>query len=351
MPDTVAGLQQPGTNDEGEMAESNPSDSRPAARKDEPMKPFALIVMLAVLVSGPTGLSAQAPARTAITVAPIASTDMATLYYAVQQGWFEKAGLDVTIQQAPTGAAAMTAVVGGAAQIGYTNTLALTTAHGKGIPVTLLSAGAQYRTAIPHAVLLVASDSQLKTAKDLEGHVVAVAGLHDLLGVSTATWIEKNGGDPSKVKFVEIPPATMQAALESKRVDAAAIYEPFLSAATRAGTAKVFAKPYDAIALSFLTGAWFGLAPWISQHRDAAITFARVLDQAATYVNAHYDDLVPLLVTVTKLPPETLHNMVKVYVPPKLDPSTLQPVVDVAAKAHEIAASFRAADMVLPGVP
>jgi NitT/TauT family transport system substrate-binding protein len=314
------------------------------------MKIRAWLIALCALLAVGSGASAQ-PARTSIVLVPIASTDMAEAFYAVQQGMFEKAGLDVTIQQAPSGAAAVTAVLGGAAQIGYTNSLGVTLAHAKGIPVVLLAPGALYRTAIPHAVLLVPADSTLKTAHDLEGRTVAVAGLHDLLGISVVTWIDKNGGDPAKVKFVEMPPATMQAALESKRVDAAASYEPFLSAATRSGVAKVFAKPYDAIGLSFLTGAWFALAPWVNEHRAAAIAFARVLDQSSQYVNGHYDELTPLIAGFTKLPPETLRSMVKLYTPPGLSAAALQPVVDVAARAHEIPASFAAGDMILAGVP
>jgi NitT/TauT family transport system substrate-binding protein len=310
-----------------------------------------LICALCALLAFGVGASAQTPPRTSIVLVPIASTDMAEAFYAVQQGMFEKAGLDVTIQQAPSGAASMTAVVGGAAQIGYTNSLALATAHGKGIPVVALSPGALYRTAIPHAVLLVPTDSPLRNAKDLEGHTVAVAGLHDLLGISVVTWIVKNGGDPTKIKFTEIPPSSMPAALEAKRVDAAASYEPFLSAAVHAGTAKVFAKPYDAIGTSFLTGAWFALAPWVNEHKAAAITFARVLDQASQYVNGHYDELTPLIASFTKLTPETLHNMVKLYTPPGLKAADLQPVIDVAARAKEIPAPFQAADLILPGVP
>ena len=315
------------------------------------MRIRAVLVLLCALLALGTVASAQTAPRTPIVLVPIASTDMAEAFYAVQTGMFERAGLDVTIQQAPSGAAAMTALVGGAAQIGYTNSLALATARGKGIPVVLLSPGALYRTAIPHAVLLVPSDSPLRTARDLEGHTVAVAGLHDLLGISVVTWIGKNGGDPTKVKFVEMPPSTMQAALEAKRIDAAASYEPFLSAAVHAGSAKVFSKPYDAIGLSFLTGAWFALGPWVNDHRAAAIAFAKVLDQSSQYVNGHYDELTPLISSFTKLSPETLHDMVKLYTPPGLKAADLQPVIDAAAKAHEIPAPFQAAQMILPGVP
>jgi NitT/TauT family transport system substrate-binding protein len=276
---------------------------------------------------------------------------MVGVYYAVQQGWFAQAGLDVTLQQAPSGAAATTAVVGGAAQIGYSNTLALSTAHAKGVPIVLLSPGAQYRTNIPHAVLVVASDATFKTAKDLVGKTVAVAGLHDLLGISTVAWLTKNGVDPASVHFIEIPPATMQAALQAHRVDGAAMYEPFLSAATQSGNAKVFAKPYDAIGLTFLTGAWFAMDSWASTHHEAAVKFAQILDRASTYVNGHYDDLIPLITQVTKLPPETLQHMVKMYTPPKLQAGSIQPVIDTAVAAHEIPSTFHASDFILSGVP
>lgn len=276
---------------------------------------------------------------------------MVALYYGVQQGIFERAGLDVTVQPAATGAAAMTAVVGGAVNIGYTNTLALTIARAKGIPVLLLSPGAQYNTNVPHAVLIVAADATLKTAKDLEGRTVAVAGLHDLLGVSVVAWLEKAGIDSGKVKFVELTLGTMLSALQSKRVDAAVSYEPFLSAATGSGAAKVFAKPYDAIGPAFLTGAWFALEPWIAQHRDAVLRFAALLGQTAQYADNHYDELVPLIASYSKLPPETLRKMVKVNVPPTLTAAMLQPVIETAAKYREIPASFRAQEMILPGVP
>ena len=316
------------------------------------MNPFVKLIAAGILIltSGAAALAQPAP-RTAIVLAPIGSSDMAAAFYAVQQGMFEKAGLDVTIQQAATGAASMVAVLGGGAQVGYGNSLALSTAHAKGIPIVLLSPGAQYNTNAPHAVLIVAADSTLKTPKDLEGHIVAVAGLHDLLTVSVNLWMEKSGVDASKVKFVEMPPGSMLPALQAKRVDAAVSYEPFLSSAVGTGAAKVYAKPYDAIGNGFLTGAWFTLGPWASQHREAAIRFAQILDQASQYVDAHYDDLIPLISQFSKLPPETLHKMVKVVVPPTLTAAALQPVVEAAVRAHEIPASIRAGEMIFPGVP
>jgi NitT/TauT family transport system substrate-binding protein len=308
------------------------------------------LTLLAVASTAAKGL-AQTATRTAIVVAPIASPDCAPVHYALQQGMFGAAGLDVSLVPAPSGAVAMTAVVGGAAQVAYSNILAMSIAYSKGIPVRLLAPGAQYRSTTPYVALLAPRDSTLRNASDLDGRTVAVGGLHDLLTVSVEAWLEKSGVDPTKVKFVEMPPSTMQAALEAKRVDAATTYEPFVSAAVNSGIAKVIARPLDAVGSGFLTGGWFALGPWVNDHRQGAMAFARVLDGASQYVNTHYDDLLPLMADISKLSPETLRHMVKLYVPPKLDPAAVQPVIDAAAHAKEITASFHASDMIQAGVP
>jgi len=179
---------------------------------------------------------------------------------------------------------------------------------------------------------------------------LAVTGLHDFLTVAVSLWLTKNAADPARVKFVEMPPGTMLPALAAKRIDAAVSYEPFLSSALGTG-AKVFGKPFDAVGTGFISGAWFALGPWANAHRDAVIRFARILDQASQYADAHYDDLIPLIATFSKLPPETLHQMVPDHVPPTLTATAVQPVIDAAARAHEIAAPFPAAEMIFPGVP
>ena len=316
------------------------------------MKRIALLTAIGLALAGfaPARAQTPAPPLLPVVVAPILSTDQVSVWYAKQQGWFAQAGLDVTIQQVPTGNAALTAVLGGAATFGYTNPLSLIEAHVKGAPLQAVAPGVLYRPLVPHAAVLVPGDSTLKTPKDLEGKTIAVAGLHDLLGMSILYWMDKNGVDPSKVKFVEIPPATMSAALDQKRVDAIGTYEPFLSAAQVNG-AKLFAKPYDAIGPRFETGVWFANTAWLKDHRDAALAFNRVIVQADQYVNTHYDELVPLIIQVTKLTPETLKTMVKLYTPPSLSAPLFQPVIDAAYKEHEIATTFNAQDMFFPGVP
>ena len=53
--------------------------------------------------------------------------------------------------------------------------------------------------------------------------------------VTINNWLEKNGADYKKVKYVEVPFPEMGAALEAKRVDAAFTVEPAYSGAVAAG--------------------------------------------------------------------------------------------------------------------
>lgn len=301
------------------------------------------------------GAQTTAPARTAIVVAPTTPVTMVAFYYALNQKMFEQAGLDVTVQPATSGAASLTGVVAGATQIGWSNLLTLSIARSKGVPIQLIAPASIHVTVPadrwdPDGTVIVAPDSAVKTAQDLEGRTVAVSSLADLYGLSMNAWLEKAGADPAKVKFVEIPQPAMLAAVLEKRVDAATLAMPFQLAAQAAG-ARSIGNQFDAIGANWLTGAWVAAEPWLAQHRDAAIQFARVLRTAAAYTNSHQDQLAPTIASFTKLPEDTVRKMPAVQIPLSLRPAALQPIINVGVKYHAIAAPFNAQDFIYPGVP
>jgi NitT/TauT family transport system substrate-binding protein len=315
------------------------------------MSNFVRLAMAALVFWSAGAAQAKAQTPTEIVVAPIPSTDMVPFYWALQQKLFAKAGLDVKVSVATSGAASMQAVIGNGADIGISNTLALVTAHGKNIPIVLVAAGSQYRSDVVNDLLVKLPDNSANTAKDMEGKTVAVTGLHDLFGIAVQNWIGQNGGDPSKVNFIEMPSAMMQPALEARRVDFAAAYEPFLGTMLRSGAVKRFAAPFDSIAPTFMSTAWFAMGPWAAQHRDAVIAFSRVMSVAAKYVDGHYSELIPLVSQFTKLSPETLRGMSRIYDAPNLDPARLQPIINTAFKVKEIPSAFNASEMLFAGVP
>jgi NitT/TauT family transport system substrate-binding protein len=305
---------------------------------------FVCAALAVTTMAVPLRTDSEAPAALTVTFVPVA--DAVPLKYAVQAGLFEKAGLAVTVDQVGSGPLATIAVVGGAADIGSANSLSITLARSKGVPLMIVAPQAQYDDRTPTTQLLVAADSPIQTAKDLEGRTVAVAGLHDLLDLGVRAWMTRAGADPAKTHFVEIVQPSMMAALDAKRVDAIVVSEPALTGAVSTGRTRMLAAPYGAIAKRFIVDNYFSTATWLATHRDAALRFADVMRRATDYTNSHYDEMLPTIASYTSIAPDVLQKMHQIKGAQVATPDQIQPIVDAAAKFGEIASPFPASDMI-----
>ena len=244
-------------------------------------------------------LPATAQTLTPLRVVTTATDTGAQVYYALDQGYFKKAGFDVSIGTINSGAAVATAVSGGSYDIGQTSIAALAVAHARGISFALIAPGAAYSSKTPTSELIVSAASPIRSAGDLSGKTVAVFGLKGLTQLAVQAWLEQNHVDSSAVKFTELPFTQMPAALASKRVDAAFVAEPALDEALRAG-AKIVGHPYDAVASDFLVGGWFVTSAYARAHPDITRRFAAVMAEASRWANAHHDASARILEKYTK---------------------------------------------------
>jgi NitT/TauT family transport system substrate-binding protein len=290
-------------------------------------------------------------AQTAIpvTVVMAPTVDATSFYYAQKADLFARNGLNLTVNVVTSGNLGIVAVVGGAANIGLSNALSVSQAHQKGVPLVLIAGAGLYDTNAPIVRIFVSNDSPIRTAKDLEDHVVAVSGLHDLLALAVRAWIAQQGVDSTRIRFAEMGQGAMLAALDAKRVDAIAQFEPFSSAADASGHARAIARPYDAIAPSFTVTAWFAHRDWLNAHRDAAQRFAQTIRSACEYSNAHLADMVPIVAAGSGLPPDVVQKALKAKNAPVVLPTQLQPLIDAAAKFGELTASFPAREVLYNG--
>lgn len=239
----------------------------------------------------------------------------------------------------------MSGMVGGSINVAEGNVLSLCEAHAKGIPVTIVAPGPISDVNAPPTVRLVATEaSGVRTARELGGKSVAVPSLGDLLTISTRGLIDQAGGDSTTVHFVEMPPPAMVGALQAQRIDAAAMYEPFLSAAIGQG-ARPIGVPYSSIAPVFLVVAWFAYAPWANAHRETISAFSGVFSRGQAYTNAHYRDLIPMISGFSHIPTDVLGKMTFAAIAPNLDPNMIQPVINAAAKYHVIPRAFPAKEL------
>ena len=288
-------------------------------------------------INGPSSKSST-PLRVATTPIDLG----AEVLYALDQGFFKEAGLDVDATVLANGAAVAAAVASGAADIGEANLVSLASAHGNGIPFVVLAPAGNYTSKGPTTVMVTAKSSTFKTAKDLDGKIIGVVAVKDITQIGASAWIDKTGGNLASVKFIEIPQSAMCNAVTSGRVDAGVVSEPFLSIALSNGC-RVLVACHDSIAKDFLVGAWFANSAWATEHADQVTRFRAVIAKTARWANAHHSESQKILEKYTKATIPA--GMMRVPFPETLDAAQMQPLISAAAKYGATKADFPARDL------
>jgi NitT/TauT family transport system substrate-binding protein len=224
------------------------------------------------------------------------------------------------------------AVVSGTYEIGYGSIDTLAAIHQKNVPLVVLAPSAEYvQPGSDHLqAILVPLNSPLQKAKDLNGKTVAVPTLHSLSETVVRARADKNGGDSSTIKFVEIPFPTIPAAIEANRVDAGYLLEPFLGSAMK--TTRVLAYPFSAVASHCLIGSFFTTPQWANEHRDVVTRFISVMRNTSRWANANPAKSAVILAKYTKTDPAVIATMARVHYGDTLTASSMQPLIDVSAK-------------------
>jgi NitT/TauT family transport system substrate-binding protein len=292
---------------------------------------------------------AFAPARSADDVLRVGSSledDVSPLVYAAANGTFRKLGLDVQPQATQSGSAAAAAVAGGSLQFAKSSLMSLVSAHARGVPFVLVAPGSINTDADPIAQLIVAKNAPYKTAKDLDGKTLASSSLKDVKTISTMAWIDQHGGDSKSLRFVEVPNASIVAALEENRIAAATVLNPVLSDALASGKVRSLGPSYDAIAPRWLVTAWFTTREYAYRNAGVVRRFAEGLRQASLAINARPADAAPALSQFLHDDPARLASMKRSPLGIDLDPREIQPVIDVAARYGVIAKPFPAHELI-----
>jgi NitT/TauT family transport system substrate-binding protein len=304
-----------------------------------------------VVLTLAAGAVLRAPAR-AQTAAPLATLhvggsadmDAAPILYGVNAGVFRSHGLDVVFQKAASGSAVAAAVAGGALEIGKSSVVPLISAHARNVPLTIVGPSVVHRVGRADSALMVAVDAPIRNARDLNGKPVSVAGLRDMQWLATHAWLDANGGDSSSVQFLEIPGASVGSALEAGRIAAGTLSEPYITQALAAGKARILAKMVDALG-GVMTTAFFTTAGFATQHRDVVQRFGRAVVEASAYCNTHPDEMTDVMSAFTGIDRTTLAMMVRPAFALDLDPRSMQPIVNAAAKYGVIGAAFNAQEL------
>ncbi|WP_314220982.1 ABC transporter substrate-binding protein [Streptomyces zaehneri] len=257
--------------------------------------------------SGTSSGSSSSAGTTTVKLGLIPIVDVAPVYLGVKQGFYAKHGLKLSITTAQGGAAIVPGVVSGQFQFGFSNMTSLMVARSNNVPVQAVSNGIA-STGLQgkdFGAITVKKDSPLKSAKDLEGKKVAINTLKNINETAVRESVRKAGGDPDRVKFVELAFDQMPAALDSGQIDAAMVVEPALATVKSQGGVEI-ASPLVDVAPNLTVAMYFTSTQYAQKNPDVVKKFQEATAESLAYADAHPDEVRRIVTTYTKIPTSVL---------------------------------------------
>jgi NitT/TauT family transport system substrate-binding protein len=304
----------------------------------------AALGLAAVLFAAPGG----AQTLTTIKVASTPVDVTGNLYYAIDQGYFKNAGLDVQIVTLSNPALMVQAVSAGDADFGTTNLVSIAQGHLGGAGVVLVAPSGGNSSKSPLEGIIVGKSTGITSAKDLNGKKMVVSVLGSIIQVEALAWIDKHGGDWKSIQWIGSPPASDGALVGAGTVDASVITEPFLSGSIANGNGTLLSYVGADISPLIIEGGYFCSEDYAAKNPDVVKKFSAALLAAGRWANGHRDDAAAIMLKYSKqTPSQTAHHAV---FPETFKASDLQPLLDAAAKYGALKSTFPAAEMVAPGL-
>ena len=166
----------------------------------------------------------------AVTIGLFPSSAVGAIQLGIDKGYFEEEGIDLEMLLGQGSAAQLPSLSSGSLEFMLASPTTPLVANLKGLDVKIVSGYARNR---PEKVddsvaVLVGKGSSIKSAKDLEGKTVAINALGSIGDIGIREAVSLDGGDPSKVNFVQLGFSEVSAQLESGDIDAGMAGPPFM---------------------------------------------------------------------------------------------------------------------------
>lgn len=280
----------------------------------------ALRAAAALLVTA--GMALPAQAQTKIVVGSTVSTDVsaAAMALAMKDGAFKRAGLDIELKNFVQSNQKYDTFKAGAIDIDV-NMGAINAAQlfASGVPVQVL------RAVTPADIwaVVAAKGSTLKSPLDLKGKRFGVVSLSGTNYGTTYAAAKLAGVDMMRdMKVSTLPPSALLLALEKKEIDAATLYEPYLTPALKSGRVQVVFKPGELYQSHykepFLALVISARKDFLTENRAAAVKFIAVMEQTLATLPKNIDAAAKALTEVMpeiQLTPAQVKELLVPYVP------------------------------------
>jgi NitT/TauT family transport system substrate-binding protein len=259
----------------------------------------------------------------------IAILDVAPIYLGKEKGFFSKRNIDLTLETAQGGSAIAPSVLSGQYQFGFSNVVSLLLAKSQNAPLKAVANGVN-STGDPKADFggVVVKDPAITSPKQLEGKKVATNALKNIVDTSVKDIVKKDGGDPSKVTFVELAFPDMAAQLDAGNVQAIFVVEPFLSAAKAKGWKTI--GSYADVDPNLCVALYFTSQQTAQEKPDLVKRFTEAMNESLAYANSHPDEVRQVLGTYTQITEQVRKALTLPKWPSEIDKDAIDKLAGLA---------------------
>jgi NitT/TauT family transport system substrate-binding protein len=225
------------------------------------------------------------------------------------EGFFEKQGLEVTVDTPNIPFSQLPAALGKQYDVVIGTQPGLITAADSGIDLMAISGLQRDNPKDPGAALVVPEDSSIKSIKDLAGKSIGAPSTVGNNFSALECWAREEGVEPSSIRGLEAPTPQIPELLEAGRFESALLFEPLLKGleeggATDLGNAyqECFGEP------SQYTSLWLSQGSWAEENTAAIGKFLAALEEGVAAMEKDPEKARATYIKTSGLPPEAAKN-------------------------------------------
>jgi NitT/TauT family transport system substrate-binding protein len=289
---------------------------------------------------------AAVAAATAIRVVYIPIVDELPLYVGVDQGFFQKRNLDVSGTPVANQGVLISALQSGSAEMGSSVLVSMLPAQEAGISLAAVACCTSFPQ--PKNVgMLARTDSGIKSAKDLAGKKVAVAGLKSFFHVMALRYLAEKNVSPNGVTFVEVPFPQMPDLLKAGQIDVAIIVDPFYHKILDDKTGYQWDEFMATVPNGTIVDCYATTKDWATKNVAAVHAFRDALTEAIAYIKANNASALASLQKWTKVPAAVAAETLNPTFTVPVSAGQIQWWIDLAKKTGLITSNINPRDMLV----
>jgi NitT/TauT family transport system substrate-binding protein len=265
---------------------------------------------LAAIVSTPASIALPARAQgvTKIVYGYTAVTDFASVFVAVEQGYFRKRQLEVEPKFIPINSTIPAALQADSLQVGGPTPSVFLQAVDGGLDHVVVAGAGVTSKSLTGLGLVARAGSGIRGAADCTGKKIGVPGLGAFLHVTFRGWLKSQGVDYKKVNFVEAAFPQHGDLLRGGSVDAVVTADPFMSRIIDSGAGYVASYYSTFLPDGQPTIVHAARRDWVEKNAAAARAFREAVVEAAAFMQQpkNNEAVRAAIGKYIKLPPEVL---------------------------------------------